>query len=47
MLQPGSRLRVTLALVAAGHRSDLPDPDQYAAVCSQSGWHNRIYGGDP
>jgi hypothetical protein len=32
MLQPGSRWRVTHSLVAAGHRADLPDPDQQATV---------------
>jgi len=38
MLQPGSRLRVPPTLVAAGHWSDLLDPDQQATVTSQSGW---------
>jgi len=40
MLQPGSRWRVTHSLVAAGHRADLPDPDQQATVHWPSGWLN-------
>jgi len=47
MLQPGSRLRVTLALVAAGYHSDLQDPDQSATVPSQSGWLTPHHRGDP